>query len=347
MNHAALPLSRSSAQGAAPSRADAAKAFCLSPGARSGVASFLLHVVVLLTLAMVYGYECPPPLKPIALSFDDTGESLTLDPIAADIAMDLPLHGGEQHQQEQDELLAAIEDIQKEVPVEVSLAGLEEPSEAEVIQSSFSSVTPTQLNAVLIADGQDRSALFDNAMAVSSPRPLAMVAINGGNAPAGPLSRGRNSSGTISSSDFGDRLQAAGAKTGDVQISLAWNTIDDIDLHVSYTPGNGLVDQINFMNRVGRLSQGMLDIDMNANGAAISQTPVENVFWPQGSSPRGFFVVSIHFFRSWTGLAKVPVVVRIKNGEDIRVFPIVAHQYGGMQNVYSFQFRTKQDKPSF
>lgn len=34
--------------------------------------------------------------------------------------------------------------------------------------------------------------------------------------------------------DIRNRLAAAGAKTGDVQISIAWNSTDDIDLHVNF-----------------------------------------------------------------------------------------------------------------
>ncbi|MEO2032545.1 MAG: hypothetical protein ABGZ35_10715, partial [Planctomycetaceae bacterium] len=44
---------------------------------------------------------------------------------------------------------------------------------------------------------------------------------------------GRESGGSGSGfSDVGDRLDSAGAKSGDVQISLAWNNGNDLDLHV-------------------------------------------------------------------------------------------------------------------
>lgn len=135
-----------------------------------------------------------------------------------------------------------------------------------------------------------------------------------------------------------NRLSSYGAKTGDVQISLAWNTIDDIDLHVKFTPGNGLVDNIDWTNRIGQLSGGMLDIDMNANSAAISQTPVENIFWPPGSSPQGSFAVYVHFFRSWTGNTKVPVTVRIKNGIKVDTFQIMAQLYSNPQIVKQFTY---------
>lgn len=160
------------------------------------------------------------------------------------------------------------------------------------------------------------------------------------------LQPGLSNNNTAAGGGIEQRLAGYGAKTGDVQISLAWNTIDDIDLHVKFTPGNGLVDNIDWTNRIGKLSSGMLDIDMNANAAAMSHTPIENIFWPPGSSPHGFFAVYVHFFRSWSGNTKVPVLVRIKNGNKIETFQIIAQLYSNPQIVKQFRYPTNQ-KTSF
>jgi hypothetical protein len=138
--------------------------------------------------------------------------------------------------------------------------------------------------------------------------------------------------------EFGKRLDAAGAKSGDIQISIMWNTIDDIDLHVTYTPGNGMVDNINWTNRIGRLSAGMLDVDRNATSNSITQTPVENIFWQKNSSPKGFFIVGVHFYRSWTGNNKVPVIARIKHGDVIQEMKAIAILYQSPQEIYRFRF---------
>jgi hypothetical protein len=139
-------------------------------------------------------------------------------------------------------------------------------------------------------------------------------------------------------SGIGERLQSYGAKTGDVQISIAWNTTDDIDLHVVFSPGNGLTDTINWTNPIGRLSKGMLDIDMNANGAFVSRTPVENIFWPKNSSPKGYFRVSVHFFRSWSNQRRVPVIVRIQSNGKVQEHQITAILYMSPQHVVDFSF---------
>lgn len=120
------------------------------------------------------------------------------------------------------------------------------------------------------------------------------------------------------------RLASYGAKTGDVQISIAWNSVDDIDLHVTVVTQMAKFDNINWVHKIGNFTQGMLDIDMNANEANLSHNPVENIFWPTGSSPSGIFNVHIHYFRSWSGNRNVPVTIRVKNGDDIRMFNLTA-----------------------
>lgn len=89
---------------------------------------------------------------------------------------------------------------------------------------------------------------------------------------------------------FRQRLQREGAKTGDVQFSLAWNNFNDIDLHV-ITPAG---DQIFYGARVSRC-RGLLDVDMNAGGRQ-SREPVENVFWARGDAPLGKFTVFVNHF---------------------------------------------------
>ena len=77
------------------------------------------------------------------------------------------------------------------------------------------------------------------------------------------------------------RLARSGAQTGKIQISLFWDTYDDIDLHLIYKsyPYNGGGDYISFRNRFGRLSRGILDVDMNAEGPRNFRC-VENIFFP-------------------------------------------------------------------
>lgn len=78
--------------------------------------------------------------------------------------------------------------------------------------------------------------------------------------------------------------------TGDVQITLRWSTLADLDLHVTTPAG----DTLNFMNRRDAVG-GQLDVDANHPCDERSLSPVENIFWPEGESPTGRYVVRVHY----------------------------------------------------
>lgn len=124
--------------------------------------------------------------------------------------------------------------------------------------------------------------------------------------------------------EMGRRLAAAGAKTGDVQISIAWNGVDDIDVHVMVEPlVGGSYSMISWMNRRG-LCGGFLDVDANANPGILTRIPVENIFWAKGLAPYGRYTVAIHHFRSWSGQARMPVDVAVLVDGEIKRFRPVA-----------------------
>ena len=79
--------------------------------------------------------------------------------------------------------------------------------------------------------------------------------------------------------------------TGDVQVTLRWDTGADLDLHVTgpdaveiyhgnKTPGNG----------------GQLDVD--ANLGCREDPPVENIFWSTGQAPVGTYGVRVNYHGS-------------------------------------------------
>jgi len=167
-----------------------------------------------------------------------------------------------------------------------------------------------------------------------------------------PISRGQGSQGSGSGlsgtgngqgseidGELGRRLAAAGAQTGDVQISIAWDGINDIDVHVQVEPlQGGMASIISWRNRQG-LCGGMLDVDANASSFMLTQKPVENIFWAKGQAPYGRFTVAVHHFRSWTGQFSTPVEVAVLvDGELKRFYPVAT--YGqNLTTVYSFERR--------
>lgn len=113
--------------------------------------------------------------------------------------------------------------------------------------------------------------------------------------------------------DFSERLRQAGARSGDVQVSLEWKNINDLDLHV-FDPNNEEI----FYNHRQSQSGGLLDVDMNA--AQLTERPVENVYWPErGALPGRYRVEVVHFANHG---ARDPTVftVRVVNKGQVTYF---------------------------
>lgn len=80
-------------------------------------------------------------------------------------------------------------------------------------------------------------------------------------------------------------------QTGDVQVTLRWNTADDLDLFVQDPSG----DRVSYANP-SVPSGGLLDVDANAACAERMASPVENIFWPTHGGVPGNYVVSVDLF---------------------------------------------------
>ena len=89
--------------------------------------------------------------------------------------------------------------------------------------------------------------------------------------------------------DLEQRLEREGGKSGSVQVSLAWDDYNDLDLHLFCPSG----ERIYFNNRNSECG-GELDVDMNVK--PVSKTPVENVVWTS-DPPKGAYKVGVHFYK--------------------------------------------------
>ena len=86
-----------------------------------------------------------------------------------------------------------------------------------------------------------------------------------------------------------ERLEREGGASGEVQISLAWDDYNDLDLHLFCPSG----ERIYFNNKKSDCG-AVLDVDMNVR--PVSKTPVENVVWRQ-NAPLGTYKVGVHFYK--------------------------------------------------
>jgi hypothetical protein len=96
--------------------------------------------------------------------------------------------------------------------------------------------------------------------------------------------------------------------TGDVQVTLRWETSADLDLHVVDPWG----EEIYFSHRQSQ-SGGELDVDANAGCRTQPYSPVENIYWPTGGAPYGTYVVSVVDYGDCgtTGYTSYEVIVRL------------------------------------
>ena len=79
--------------------------------------------------------------------------------------------------------------------------------------------------------------------------------------------------------------------TGDVQVTLRWNSSDDLDLAVTDPNGDTAL-----FSHPYTLSGGQLDVDSNAGCTAHSPSPVENIFWRSGNAPEGVFIATVSLY---------------------------------------------------
>jgi|GEM_PF-6741097 len=80
-------------------------------------------------------------------------------------------------------------------------------------------------------------------------------------------------------------------RPGDLQATLRWGTIDDLDVVVRDPAG----DIVSFeTTSVG--SGGQLDGDDNALCQNVTETPAETIFWPNGQAPDGEYTVFVSLY---------------------------------------------------
>lgn len=101
--------------------------------------------------------------------------------------------------------------------------------------------------------------------------------------------------------------------TGDVQMTLRWDSEVDLDLHVTDPAG----EEVWYLSPTSS-SGGQLDVD--ANGTCADDPPVENVYWPTGGAPSGEYGVSVVYYGSCeaSGAANYEVTILV-DGQTVDV----------------------------
>ncbi len=109
--------------------------------------------------------------------------------------------------------------------------------------------------------------------------------------------------------------------TGDVAFRLRWEGEADLDLHVDDPNGSHtgfLVARRGTMPRPSKVrSEGILDIDCNADPEHMCNRPIENVYWPVGKAPAGEYTVWAYLFQAPGASGEVPFTLEILLGDTV------------------------------
>lgn len=117
--------------------------------------------------------------------------------------------------------------------------------------------------------------------------------------------------------DFERRIIHHGGESGELTVSLLWNTKDDLDLAV-IQPIRG--DTIYYKRPTDNATGGKLDVDKNRQNSEPVIDPVENIRW-LSNPPKGDYKINVSFFhpRSTTG-ASVEFQIQVKKGDQKQLY---------------------------
>ncbi len=100
--------------------------------------------------------------------------------------------------------------------------------------------------------------------------------------------------------------------TGDVQVTVTWDSDSDVDLHV-VDPGGYEI----YWGDRSSPSGGVLDLDSNA-ACTIDNVRNENITWGIGIAPQGVYTVRLDYWSSCNA-TETNYTVLINNGGDIEI----------------------------
>ena len=100
--------------------------------------------------------------------------------------------------------------------------------------------------------------------------------------------------------------------TGDVQVTVSWDTDADVDLHVIDPSGR----EIYWADRESP-SGGELDLDSNA-ACSVDGVRNENITWAAGTAPSGTYTVRVDYW-SACNVSQTRYTVLMNNGGEITI----------------------------
>jgi len=122
--------------------------------------------------------------------------------------------------------------------------------------------------------------------------------------------------------------------TGEVQVSVSWDTPTDVDLHLIEPDGT----RIFFANETSDFG-GMLDLDSNP-GCFIDGVNNENITYESGTPPSGEYIVEVDYFSNCGITTETNFVVTVRIGTSVETFSgtfVAADDNGLTDEITRFQ----------
>lgn len=105
-----------------------------------------------------------------------------------------------------------------------------------------------------------------------------------------------------------DRRRDAGGDCGEFCVTLAWQTVDDLDLLIRQ-PNGKRISVYQDDKRSDVSTGGMLDVDANL-GNSLTTDPVENITWRNPLS--GNYTITVKLYKKNSSSASMPFTLLLK-----------------------------------
>ena len=120
--------------------------------------------------------------------------------------------------------------------------------------------------------------------------------------------------------------------TGDVQATLTWETPNDLDLWVIDPFGEAI-----YYSHSNSASGGQLDVDANADCVSVTNSPIENIFWPRNGAPSGEYRVEVHYYKQCESPAPISYHIRLLVDRKVTEFEGIIDSQGERQVITVFE----------
>ncbi len=107
-------------------------------------------------------------------------------------------------------------------------------------------------------------------------------------------------------------------KGADLQVTLRWDSTEDLDLHLDEPLTDGGICEIFYGNRNPACAAGSLDLDSQA-ACSMDLVLIENIIYPQdgGAIPSGTYAVRVDHWSNCSPIQWVPYQVEVRKGSTV------------------------------